>query len=61
MSVHIREQNLSVLAGKAGLVTGIANEHSIAYGCARAFRDAEAELAVTYLNEKAKLFGALAP
>ena len=37
-------------------MAGIANEHSIAYGCARAFRDAGAELAVTYLNEKAKPF-----
>ncbi len=42
------------LEGKRGLVTGIANEHSIAYGCARAFRDLGAELAVTYLNEKAE-------
>jgi enoyl-[acyl-carrier protein] reductase I len=33
---------------------GIANEHSIAYGCARAFRRLGAELAITYLNEKAK-------
>jgi enoyl-[acyl-carrier protein] reductase I len=33
---------------------GIANEHSIAYGCASAFRELGAELAVTYLNEKAK-------
>jgi enoyl-[acyl-carrier protein] reductase I len=42
------------LAGKKGLVLGIANDQSIAYGCARAYRDAGAELAVTYLNEKAK-------
>ena len=33
---------------------GIANEHSIAYGCAAAFRKLGAELAVTYLNDKAK-------
>ena len=26
------------LSGKKGLVLGIANEHSIAYGCAKAFR-----------------------
>ena len=44
------------LAGKRGLVVGIANEHSIAAGCARAFREAGAELAVTYLNEKALPF-----
>lgn len=41
------------LAGKRGLVVGIANDHSIAAGCARAFRQAGAELAVTYLNDKA--------
>ncbi|MBX4953947.1 enoyl-ACP reductase FabI [Rhizobium lentis] len=43
-----------LLEGKKGLVVGIANEHSIAWGCARAFRALGAELAVTYLNEKAK-------
>ncbi len=42
------------LKGKKGLVIGIANEQSIAYGCARVFRQAAAELAVTYLNEKAE-------
>ncbi|WP_108659175.1 enoyl-ACP reductase FabI [Acuticoccus kandeliae] len=42
------------LSGKRGLVVGIANEHSIAAGCAAAFRDAGAELAVTYLNAKAE-------
>jgi enoyl-[acyl-carrier protein] reductase I len=42
------------LTGKKGLVIGIANEHSIAYGCAEAFRAMGAELAVTYLNDKAK-------
>ena len=42
------------LAGKRGLVVGIANEHSIAAGCAQAFRDCGARLAATYLNEKAK-------
>ncbi|HML28655.1 MAG TPA: SDR family oxidoreductase, partial [Hyphomicrobium sp.] len=42
------------LAGKKGLVVGIANEHSIAYGCAKAFRDAGADLAITYLNGKAE-------
>lgn len=43
-----------VLAGRRALVAGIANEHSIAWGCARAFRELGAEVAVTYLNEKAK-------
>lgn len=45
---------MSLLQGKCGLVVGIANEHSIATGCARAFRNAGAELAVTYLNDKAR-------
>jgi enoyl-[acyl-carrier protein] reductase I len=35
-------------------VVGIANESSIAYGCARAFRAAGADLAVTYLNARAE-------
>jgi enoyl-[acyl-carrier protein] reductase I len=43
-----------VLKGKKALVVGIANEHSIAYGCAAAFRELGADLAITYLNEKAK-------
>jgi enoyl-[acyl-carrier protein] reductase I len=43
-----------VLKGSKALVVGIANEHSIAYGCAAAFRELGAELAITYLNEKAR-------
>lgn len=43
-----------ILANKRGLVVGIANDNSIAYGCARAFHAAGAELAVTYLNAKAE-------
>ena len=42
------------LKGKRGLVVGVANEASIAAGCARAFRAAGAELALTFLNEKAR-------
>ena len=45
---------LHPLAGKKGLVTGIANDQSIAWGCAQAFRALGADLAVTYLNEKAR-------
>jgi enoyl-[acyl-carrier protein] reductase I len=44
----------ATLEGKKGLVVGIANENSIAYGCAEAFRHFGAELAITYLNDKAK-------
>ena len=43
-----------VLAGHKALVVGVANDQSIAYGCAKAFRDAGAELAVTWLNDKAR-------
>src|SRR5208283_2095184 len=43
-----------MLRGRRGLVVGIANEHSIAYGCAVKLHAFGAELAVTYLNEKAE-------
>jgi enoyl-[acyl-carrier protein] reductase I len=46
----------TLLEGKRGLVVGIANDQSIAWGCAKAFRGLGAELAVTYLNDKAKKF-----
>jgi enoyl-[acyl-carrier protein] reductase I len=45
-----------LLEGKKGLIVGIANEQSIAWGCARAFRALGAELAITYLHEKAKKY-----
>ena len=43
-----------VLEGQKALIVGIANDQSIALGCARAFRAAGAELAITWLNEKAR-------
>jgi enoyl-[acyl-carrier protein] reductase I len=43
-------------AGRKALVVGIANEHSIAYGCAAAFRELGADVAITYLNEKARAY-----
>ncbi len=43
-----------VLAGQKALVIGVANEDSIAYGCAKAFRTTGAELAISWLNEKAR-------
>ncbi len=49
-------ESMFSLQGKKALVVGIANEQSIAYGCAKAFRDQGADLAVTYLNEKAERF-----
>lgn len=42
------------LAGRTALVVGIANDRSIAWGVARALREAGAELAITYLNDKAR-------
>jgi len=45
-----------VLKGKKALIVGIANEHSIAWGCARAFHELGAELAITYFNDKAKTY-----
>ena len=47
---------MSTLNGKKGLIIGIANEHSLAYGCARHFRAEGAALAITYLNAKAEPF-----
>lgn len=42
-----------ILTGKRALVVGVANEHSIAWGCALAFRKLGAKVVLTYLNEKA--------
>ncbi|WP_347260035.1 enoyl-ACP reductase FabI [Rudaea sp.] len=44
------------LAGKRGLLVGIANEHSLAWGCAQHCHAAGAQLAVTWLNDKARAF-----
>ena len=44
------------LKGRKGLVVGIANEHSLAWSAAQHFRNAGADLAITYLNDKAKHF-----
>jgi len=49
------DQNIrQVLGGAKALVVGIANDQSIAYGCANAFRTVGAELAITWLNERAR-------
>ena len=44
------------LTGSKALVVGVANQHSIAYGCAKAFRELGADLAITYVNEKTKTY-----
>jgi enoyl-[acyl-carrier protein] reductase I len=54
MSTENSGQAGPLLKGMKALVTGIANEHSIAYGCARAFRELGADLAITYATEKTK-------
>ncbi len=46
----------SSLNGKKGLIVGMANEHGLAYGCARRFRALGADLAITYLNEKTERY-----
>ena len=48
------EKIRQVLAGQKALVVGVANDQSIAYGCAKAFRTVGAELAITWLNERAR-------
>jgi enoyl-[acyl-carrier protein] reductase I len=55
-SAMIPAVKAKLLEGKKGLIVGIANENSIAWGCAKAFRAFGAEIAVTYLNEKAKKY-----
>ncbi|MEM7507404.1 MAG: enoyl-ACP reductase [Pseudomonadota bacterium] len=39
---------MSLMQGKRGLIMGVANNHSIAWGCARALHAQGAELAFTY-------------
>jgi enoyl-[acyl-carrier protein] reductase I len=53
MSIQVSQP---VFKGAKVLVCGIANEHSIAYGCAKAFHELGAELAITYAGEKAKTY-----
>ena len=48
------ENSRPILAGYKALIVGVANEDSIAYGCAKAFHAVGADVAITYLNEKAK-------
>lgn len=50
--VHPATRLAGLLKGKKGLVTGVANGHSIAYGAAKAFRDAGAEIMLTCEREK---------
>ena len=54
MNIPVFPETKVALKGRKGLVVGIANDQSIAWGCAKAFRALGADLAVTYLNERAK-------
>ncbi len=45
---------MGLLEGKKALITGIANERSIAYGIAKSFHREGAELAFTYASDKLK-------
>ncbi len=50
----MEQEVTKVLADRKALVVGVANDQSIAYGCAKAFRAAGADLAITWLNDKAR-------
>src|SRR5437588_4135625 len=54
MTIPVFSETKVALKGRKGLIVGMANDQSIAWGCARAFRALGADLAVTYLNERAK-------
>ena len=57
MTIPVYPETVVALKGRKGLIVGIANDQSIAWGCARAFRAFGADLAVTYPNEQAKRHG----
>lgn len=50
------EAEMIDLTGKRGVIFGIANNKSIAYGCAEVLSRLGAELCITYLNDKARPF-----
>lgn len=52
----MREESDYNLNGKTALILGVANENSLAYGCAKAFKALGAKLAITYQNDKARRF-----
>jgi enoyl-[acyl-carrier protein] reductase I len=56
MAIPTYPETRVALKGRKGLIVGIANDQSIAWGCAKAFRALGADLAVTYLNDKAKKY-----
>ncbi|MDE2427926.1 MAG: SDR family oxidoreductase, partial [Burkholderiales bacterium] len=48
--------HLFSLQGKRGLIIGLANEHSIAYGCAEVLKQLGATLVLSCVNDKAQQF-----
>ena len=44
----------AILGGQKALIVGVANDRSIAWGCAEAMRRSGAEIAMTYLNDRAR-------
>jgi enoyl-[acyl-carrier protein] reductase I len=46
----------SILRGQKALIVGVANDRSIAWGCAEAMHRSGAEIAMTYLNDKARSY-----
>jgi len=49
-------QKPQLLAGKKALIIGVANEHSIAFGCAKALCALGAQVAITYQTDKGRSF-----
>jgi len=48
------EVHSSILKGQKALIVGVANDRSIAWGCAQAMHRSGAEIAMTYLNDRAR-------
>jgi len=50
------ETHSSILKGQKALIIGVANDRSIAWGCAQQMHRSGAEIAMTYLNDRARPF-----
>ena len=48
------ETHSSILKGQRALIVGVANDRSIAWGCAQQMHRSGAEIAMTYLNDRAR-------
>src|ERR1700729_639144 len=54
MTIQIMQANLTSLAGRCGIVFGVASKRSIAWAIAQAWHEAGAKLAFTYQGERLK-------